>query len=96
MLQRIITEASVSRLDVFFTLLLELIEDFFKAFRMVPDAWEGDPDVRKFLKYGSDFECVVPGLTGIPARLLASLRDVDEVEKDNIRPTGGYDFVRAG
>lgn len=79
---------------VFYPPAIKLVEDFFKAFKIFPDAWNGELDVPKFMKYMSDFERVVPGLPVIPARPVASLRYAHDVANDEVNPTSGYDFVR--
>ncbi len=79
---------------VFYPPAIKLVENFFKAFKIFPDAWNGDLDVPKFMKYMADFERVVPGLPVIPARPLGSLRYAHDVATDEVNPTSGYDFVR--
>ncbi len=79
---------------VFYPPAIKLIEDFFKAFKIVPDALNGDLDVQKFLKYMADFERVIPGLPVVPSRPLASARYALDVASDKVEPTSGYDFVR--
>ena len=79
---------------VFYPPAIKLVEDFFKAFKIFPDAWNGELDVPKFMKYMSDFERVVPGLPVIPARPMASLRYAHDFATDEVNPISGYDFVR--
>ena len=77
---------------VFYPPAIKMIEDAFK-FRKWEDS-SGDFDVSKFIQDMAEIERVVPGLPIIPARPVATARYIYDVATDDVKPTGGYDFVR--